>query len=70
MMQRYDRMKGKLLEKDGVQNLDDDIYFEQHLRPVAEEIEDWEIKADLLGLSLQNVSDLKDKYDGDSCNFR
>jgi len=62
MMQRYLSKKGKLTKK-GLQRLDDDIDSDQHLRLVAEKLRNWEQKADLLGLSKQDVSDLKDQYD-------
>jgi len=69
MMQRYQRMKGKLSDK-GFNKLDDDIYLDQHLRQVAEKARNWEEKSHLLNLSQQNVSDLKDKYGCDPYNLR
>jgi len=68
-MQRYQRVKSKLSEN-GLKKLDTDIYSDQHLRLVAEKVRNWEEKADLLGLSQQDLSDLKDKYSDDPYNLR
>ena len=69
MVQRYHSKKEKLTEK-GLQKLDDEIKSDQHLRLVAEKLKNWEKKADLLDLSLQNVSDLRDQYGRDPYNNR
>ena len=69
MVQRYLSKKAKLTKK-GLQKLDEEIKSDQHVRLVAEKLRNWEKKADLLDLSLQDVSDLKGQYGGNPCNCR
>ena len=68
-MQKYHSKKAKLTEK-GLQKLDDEIKSDQHLRLVAEKLNKWEKKADLLDLLQRDVSDLKDQYGGNPSNYR